>query len=110
MYLERPQMRVTRLGARLLLLMTLRMNMRPSEDNAQQSVPALPTNDQVHLRSNRKQLILNNHYPDIVTGVLLYMKKKLTQMYRKSDIFGRQAYIMQSPPDLIRSIISLLNG
>ena len=52
MYLEHPQMRVTRLGAKLPLLMTLKMNMRPSEDNAQKSAPALPANDQLHLRCN----------------------------------------------------------
>jgi hypothetical protein len=41
------------MAARLLLLiMTLRMNMKPSEDNALKSVPALPTNDQDLGRSN----------------------------------------------------------
>jgi hypothetical protein len=43
----------------LLLLMTLRMNMRPSKDSAPKSVPASPPNDHLHWRSNlNKQVIV----------------------------------------------------
>jgi hypothetical protein len=63
MYLERPQMRVTRTGPRMLLLMTLRMNTRPSEDNAQLSVPALPANDQLCVRYKVYTIIPQLLYP-----------------------------------------------
>src|SRR5271168_1906280 len=57
MFLERHQIYVARRTARLLPLMTLRMNMRPSEGNALQSVPALPANDHNHLRCNHERSI-----------------------------------------------------
>jgi hypothetical protein len=56
-------MRVTRMAVRLLVLTTLRMNMRPSEDNAQKNVHALPANDQLHLKSSLfHQLLLSAIY------------------------------------------------
>ena len=62
MYLERERIQVTWGVDGLLQLMTLRMNMRLSEGNALQSVPALPANDHLHLKPN--------HYP---VAVLLYI-------------------------------------
>ena len=55
MYLERYQIKMTWMAAKLLLVvtvMTLRMNMKPLEDNAPKSVPALIANDHVHMRYN----------------------------------------------------------
>lgn len=49
-YLEQYPIKVTWMAARLVLpIMTLRMNMKPSEDNAPKSVPALPANVHVHM-------------------------------------------------------------
>ena len=55
MYLEWYQIKMTWMATKLLLLvmvMTLRMNLKLLEDNAPKSVPTLIANDHVHMRYN----------------------------------------------------------
>jgi hypothetical protein len=74
----------------------LKTNSKSSEDNALKSVPALPGNDQLHMRCNP-------HYPFIFTGDLnerFFAPRLLSLMSCKSG----HCKAMHSTTGLIKSI------
>ena len=120
MCLERPRISVAWMAAaRLLQLMTLRMNLRPSEGNAQQNVPAFPANDQLHLKSKVERSILRIESGWFSFFPYILFAPNVPQVWQFSEarpilcqtlqnpkvwkLFARLLDVTPRPPDLIKS-------